>query len=630
MRRLAILALLAFGALTSTAAAAGVHLTPASGPAYPQKSYLLTLPSKVQLTSSQVSVTEDGTPVQALSVTPASVVGESHFGTVLLIQTSQSMRGAAIQAALGAARSFAARRNAQQPLGVIMFGSDSQIALPLTTDSAAISRVLATPPALAKGAHVFNAVSVGLQMLAQAQMTAGALIVISDGANTGQLSPQAGAQRKAQVISTAVAQQARVYAIGVQDSAFNAHTLQALAAATGGTYAEVSSRGLTPLLRQLGAELSNEYLIRYRSVAPLGSTVQVQATVAGQPGTGVATYSSPALPAPAPSQAPAHPGHTSFWHSTGAALIASLVAGGLLGLGVLALISPRRSVRRRVSRFVSVASRTGKRSWATVLLDRAFPEDDERGIERARWWAKLAEEVEIAQIGLSVRQIVVLTLLATIGLGWLLVVATGSVAAFLVALSIPIGVRILISAYLDRQRRAFDEQLPENLQVVASAMRAGHTFVGALAVVADDAPEPSRRELRRVLADEALGVPLNEALNRVTARMNSSDFEHVAVVASLQRETGGNTAEVIDTVTETIRDRLELRRMVRALTAQGRLAGWVVSSLPVALLVIISLLSPHYIHPLFHRAAGIIALCLGAAMVAAGAWAIRRIVDIKV
>jgi tight adherence protein B len=136
--------------------------------------------------------------------------------------------------------------------------------------------------------------------------------------------------------------------------------------------------------------------------------------------------------------------------------------------------------------------------------------------------------------------------------------------------------------------------------------------------------------LRRVLADEALGVPLHEALNKVTARMNSSDFEHVALVASLQRETGGNTAEVIDTVTETIRDRLELRRAVRALTAQGRLAGWVVSSLPVGLLAVISLLSPHYIHPLFHRTAGIVALCLGAAMVATGGWAIRRIVDIKI
>jgi tight adherence protein B len=161
-------------------------------------------------------------------------------------------------------------------------------------------------------------------------------------------------------------------------------------------------------------------------------------------------------------------------------------------------------------------------------------------------------------------------------------------------------------------------------------MRAGHTFIGALGVVAEDAPEPSRRELRRVLADEALGVPLIDALNSVTARMESSDFEHVALVATLQRETGGNTAAVIDTVTETIRERLELRRLVSALTAQGRLAGLVVSSLPVALLLIMSLVNPSYIHPLFHRTAGVISLCIGAVMLGTGAWLIKRIVDIKI
>jgi len=151
-----------------------------------------------------------------------------------------------------------------------------------------------------------------------------------------------------------------------------------------------------------------------------------------------------------------------------------------------------------------------------------------------------------------------------------------------------------------------------------------------LAIVAEDAPEPSRRELRRVLSDEQLGVPLADALNSVTERMHSRDFEHVALVAALQRETGGNTAEVIDTVTETIRERLDLRRLVRTLTAQGRLAAWVVSLLPIVLLVFISIINSHYIHPLFHRTAGVVALGLGAVMLIAGFLVMRRIVDIDV
>jgi tight adherence protein B len=295
----------------------------------------------------------------------------------------------------------------------------------------------------------------------------------------------------------------------------------------------------------------------------------------------------------------------------------------------MALLTPRRSVRHRVGRFVSTATSKSKPSWTGTLLERAFADDKGR-LQRSQWWATLVEEVELARVGVSIGQIVVLTALGTAVLGWLLVSATGSPLGAVLALSVPIGVRIAIRVRVDRERRAFDEQLPDNLQVVSSAMRAGHTFVGALGIVAEDAPEPSRRELRRVLADEQLGIPLVDALNGVTARMNSHDFEHVALIAALQRETGGNTAEVIDSVTETIRERLDLRRLVRTLTAQGRLSGWVVSGLPVALLVFLAFVNPSYIHPLFHRTAGIIALGCAAAMLVAGFLVIRRIVDIKV
>jgi tight adherence protein B len=112
--------------------------------------------------------------------------------------------------------------------------------------------------------------------------------------------------------------------------------------------------------------------------------------------------------------------------------------------------------------------------------------------------------------------------------------------------------------------------------------------------------------------------------------MKSIDFEQVTLVATLQRDTGGNTAEVIDLVADTIRDRLDLRRMVRALTAQGRLAGAMLSGLPVVLLIAISLINPSYVHPLFHAAAGIIALACAAMMISGGYLIIRRIVNIEI
>jgi tight adherence protein B len=629
MKRLLIaLVVIILGLLPASATASGLRLTPAKTGAFPDRAYLLTLPAKVLLAPSQVSVTENGAPVGGLSVAPANAVGQGHFGTVLLIETSDSMHGNAIQAALRAARTFARQRSAQQPLGVVEFNDAARIVLPLSTDPNAIGDVLGATPPLASGTHIFNAVSTGLGMLASANVTAGAIVLLSDGAITGRLSEQASVRRKAQVISAAVAQNVRVYAIGVHDNAFDRRNLQSLSAAAGGTYTEADSAALPSVLRQLGAELSNQYLIRYRSLAPLSTRVQVAARVTGQAGLGVASYSSPTVP-PAVAAPPALKQHASFWHTTKAAVLVCVLCAALIGLAAMAVLVPRRSVRDRVGQFVSAAPAEKTKSWTGTLLERAFA-DDGRRPSRSRRWAKFVDEADLARVDMSLRQIVALTGLGTVLLALLLVTATASPLAAVLGLCVPLAVRFAIRVRVERQRRAFAEQLPDNLQVIASAMRAGHTFVGALAIVAEDAPEPSRRELRRVLSDEQLGIPLVDALNRVTDRMDSRDFEHVALVAALQRETGGNTAEVIDSVTETIRERLDLRRLVRTLTAQGRLSGWVVTSLPVLLLLFLSAVNPHYIHPLFHKTAGIIALGIGAVMLTAGYLIIRRIVDIKV
>jgi tight adherence protein B len=217
-----------------------------------------------------------------------------------------------------------------------------------------------------------------------------------------------------------------------------------------------------------------------------------------------------------------------------------------------------------------------------------------------------------------------------VGLALLLAKETGSPIAVALAALVPVGAFMAIRAAADRQRRMFGDQLPDNLQIIASSMRAGNTFMGAMSVVVEDAPEPSRRELRRALTDEQLGVPLAEALDGVTKRMKSDDFHHVAIVAALQRDAGGNTAEVVDLVTETVRERIELRRMVRALTAQGRLAGAVLTVLPGAILALVSVINPDYVHPLFHSTTGLVAVGVGGGMTILGSYVINRIVNIEV
>src|SRR5204863_5746396 len=214
--------------------------------------------------------------------------------------------------------------------------------------------------------------------------------------------------------------------------------------------------------------------------------------------------------------------------------------------------------------------------------------------------------------------LVLFTFIGTFLIIWFLSLLFSSKLIALLGLSVPFAVRAYVRQRVARKRAQFAEQLPDNLQVLASAMRAGHSFIGALSVVVDDAPEPSRAEFKRVIADEQLGVSLEDALHVVVERMESRELEQVALVAAVQRNSGGNTAEVLDRVTETIRERFELRRTVQTLTAQGRMSRWIVSILPVFLLVVITLINPSYMHVLYSHTAGRVALVVAALLIVAG------------
>jgi tight adherence protein B len=200
----------------------------------------------------------------------------------------------------------------------------------------------------------------------------------------------------------------------------------------------------------------------------------------------------------------------------------------------------------------------------------------------------------------------------------------------LFALAVPLVARALCRRRLRKVRDAFADRLPETLQVLSSALRARHSFSASLSVVAADAEGPTRREFERIVADERLGVPLDVALMEVARRMDNPDLEQVALVAELQRQTGGNMAEVLDRVVETIRGRFDLRRLVTTLTAQGRMARWIVSLLPVFLFAVISVINPGYEATLYTSTGGQIALAVAALMVISGSFVIKRIVDIKV
>jgi tight adherence protein B len=255
----------------------------------------------------------------------------------------------------------------------------------------------------------------------------------------------------------------------------------------------------------------------------------------------------------------------------------------------------------------------------------------ERLLERTRWWAQFKTDLEIARINRAPVELVALTALGTIAAAVLLVLAVGAPALSILVLPLgPLALRSIVTYRLRKQRELFADQLPTQLQDLASAMRAGHSLVSGITSMSQAAPEPSRSEWARVVADEQLGLPLEEAMRPLARRMDSDDIGQVALVAALHHRTGGNMAEVLERVADSVRERAELRRELNALTAQARLSRYVVTALPPVVAGLVALLNPSYIRPLFNTTTGVTLLFVACGLLIAASLVMRAITNIKV
>lgn len=632
-RSLALLAAALAGtvALTPAAAAtASFGITEAGGTVFPDRAYVLSLPKVMKLKSDQVRVEENANRVGGVSVIPAERARSEDFGAVLVIDASLSMRGKPEFAALEAARAFAAQRKPNQQFGIVTFNKTPTVMLPLTTDALQIEHALAKPPPLALGTHIYDAVDSAIGMLRQARIGVGSVIVLSDGADTGSAATRAG------VTSAARLGHVRIFSVGLHSRFFEKTALERLASEGRGSYAEAESVGeLTPIYNELGSQLASEYLIRYKSLAGPGKQIRVVVHVAGLDGAAQTAYKTPALDIIRTPKAPYEPSALDrIWRSVGTMFLIILLTGVLVGVGAVSIISgPRQgTLRRRMAEFVSVpTAASASRQRPTAQLTDKLLEGTESLLKGSSWWQRFKWELRVAEVGLPAEQIAILTILGTIVMFVVVKFLSGSILIGIVlAAAVPYIARWYLKRSLLRRRAQFAEQLPDNLQVLSSALRAGHSFVGALSVVVNDAPEPAKSEFSRVVADEQLGVPIEDALRVVVERMDNRELEQVALVAALQRETGGNTAEVLDRVTDTIRERFELRRTVQTLTAQGRMSRWVLTFLPIALLLVITLINPGYIDIMYSSLVGRILLVMAGISVTAGSFVIKRIVNIKV
>lgn len=200
--------------------------------------------------------------------------------------------------------------------------------------------------------------------------------------------------------------------------------------------------------------------------------------------------------------------------------------------------------------------------------------------------------------------------------------------ALLVALTVAVLPRVLQSRLHARRRERLVAQLPDALALLAGSLRAGSSLQIALALTARESPDPLAQELSLVLREQRLGLSLDDALNAMRARLAIEGMDLFVSAMTLAREVGGNLADVLERLAGSLRTQAALEGKVRALTAQGKLQGWVVGLLPLGLALVLGVVDPQFLRPWFDTASGAWVMATVACLLAIGGWSIRRIVRV--
>jgi tight adherence protein B len=561
----------------------------------------------------------------------------AQVGVVLVIDISGSMRAnGKLDAAKLAASQFVDQKPANQQVAVVVFNDRARVAANFTTDGALLKGVINSLAATGETA-LWDGVRQAAGLFNDRPDLQANLVLLSDGKDTVSLNTN-GAQARAAV----QAAKASVFAVGLKGGAdFDAGALQGLVGASGGQYVEATDPGsLAQVYAQAQRSLQNQYEVSYTSKAKTGVVEVVLAAgglnaKASAPVGGVSRNSSTEQPKVL-NQVKV-PGVLAG--SAGQWIIALLVllAAGLAGVAIVLLVVRDPSTLDAALRPYTdggADEESEDASTERVLAESAFMR---RAVEATTRMARergLLDRIErkLEQADLALRPAEFLFFWVAIAAvlvpaGAIIGKLVGGIAALIV---FGLGPLAVLNYLAGSRRRKFTSQLPDTLQLLSSTLRAGYSLMQAVDAVALEADEPISKELRRVLVEARLGRPLEDALEDSAARMESPDFEWAVMAVGIQREVGGNLAELLDTVKETMIARERLRGEIKSLTAEGKISAIVLAILPVGLGGFMWTINKEYMQPLVHTSTG--QIMLGAALLAAlvGFWWMKKTIEIEV
>lgn len=563
-----------------------------------------------------VRVHVDGQAVRATAQPVAA--GQVTRTTVLVLDTSQSMTGQRISEAKAAATAFLGAAPSDVRIGLLTFSGRVRDVIAPTTDRDALTSAI-DDIALTGGTHVYNAV-VRAVALAGTEGSRNVLL-LSDGKDQGGSTP----------LTTAVAR-ARdrgvvVDVVALQQDAADRGLLGQVARASGGDVVRASDpASLGSVFTAEADALSHQVLVTFPR--PDTATDEVDLAVALSAGT--ATYDDTA--------------HVSLGSSSSDGPIpvtpakplvggTALIAGGAaLGLGLMVLLAlvltARRGpsvTQRRLAAYLGEAPasvETGSIRDSAVAFTANIVSGD--------FETRLAQRLAGAGIAFTAAEWVLLHAGIAVAAGFGGLVLGGPVLMVVLLLA---GC-LLPAVYLRRRHAkrlaAFGAQLPETLTLIAGSLSAGLSVTQAIDTVVREGHEPMASELRRALVEHRLGIDVEEALEGVGQRMASEDFAWVVMAIRIQREVGGNLAEVLNTVADTLREREYLRRQVRSLSAEGRLSAYILGGLPVVLFLYMLVANRPFVRPLYTELLGWAFSGAAIALLASGSWFMSRLVKVEV
>jgi tight adherence protein B len=581
---------------------------------------------------------ENGTvvPDAALKVAPLRQTA-TPVGTVLVIDTSGSMQTkGALDAAKSAAHQFVSGRGPNEWIAVVSFSSAPLVRTGFTQDAAALGAAIDALSPVGETA-LWDGLVTAAHLYDRRPELQPNLVLLSDGADS------ISTNTEVRAVAAIGAAHAAVFAVGIASSEFDPAVLSRLVGAAGGSASTSGNPSdLSAQFARIRSAIENQYEVSYRS--PAGGGVLALELTAG--GASVAVQTRAGSVGSTATPTPLAPAHDLFTKAGGRYLLLLLagLAAGLFGVAILLIFGrPEDALDSRIGLYggtvpvlddATTAGESGSGTSSALVESRLVKRAvglTSKMAERGGILVKVERLLEQANLPLRPAEALFFYGVGVVLVGLVGVAAAPSAAVGLVFAAIVAALPVVVVRGIRKRRlKAFEAQLPDTLNLLSGSLRAGYSFLQGLEAVVQETSDPMARELRRVLAEARLGRPLEEALADVAIRMESNDFDWSVLAIRIQREVGGNLAELLQTVAETMVERSRLRGEVKALTAEGRISGIIMGLLPVGLGLFMFTASPGYINDLFSSLAGWTMVIGSVVMAAAGfAW-IQKIIKIEV